>query len=326
MAARLLVPALAILAGVWLVSAGADEPEELNTRLQITVIESDPDAAGPTGEAKAAVRAGRALSCLVRVPEATTIGGPLLDPRSVEFSWNGAPLPTFAYYHHPVSGLAFVLLEEEVLRGEPEGELSLTARLLGEEEPAAGWRLPVDFTGVLEEIEGESRPTAPRAIAVRDEAGAPLEGAFLFGQGVQALFARTGPDGIVPLDNPRVDPASPHYAWAEGYWPTRISPLEQRRATLHTAGEETSRQVETTITDESGRAISPAIVDLEMGSYTVLEGDGPHLLAVPDGRAVRLVAVAAGYGARSVEVEAGEESVRFILQPLAPPLTDEAPE
>ncbi len=301
-------------------AAGEEAPPdgELNVRLQVTVIETDPGEEGPAGEVLAAFRAGRAVSCLVRVPGAAQPGGSLLDPESVRFSWNGNLLPSFAYYHHPVSGLAFAILEQDTVRQSPEGELSLTARLVGEEEPAAGWRLPVDLTGGLQDgTDAPARPEA-RTVTVQDKAGDPIGGAYFFGQSVEGLLTRSGPDGTVVLGRASVDPATRHHAWAAGYWTSRVNLLEDSRAVLRPAVEETARRLDVTVEDSDGAGISPVILDVEMGRYTVLEGSGPHAVTVPAEGDVRLVAVAAGWRARSVTVEEGKDSVRIVLEPLTP--------
>lgn len=299
-------------------AAGEEPPAEaapdLNTELRFLVFqqgeESTPDAA-----AGQALRRGEAMVLLVQVPAAARADGHLLDPQSVTFSWNGEPLDSFVYYHHPLHGLAFVFLDEEAVHATPEGELTATGSLLGREEPSAGWRLPLDLRDIPAP---EDEPPAGAGFAlIEDEEGEPVAGGRLFGQGVAGIYGVSGADGLVALASESRDLSATLHAWAEGYWPRRTELLHGRRITLREREPEDLRRVDVYLESTLGVTPRLALLDLELGNYTVVEGPGPHRLTLPPDAGAHVTALLPGHQARTVEVPMESDTVHIVLEPIA---------
>jgi hypothetical protein len=185
----------------------------------------------PAAEAFAArAAAGQALHAMVTVPEANSLNGTLLDPRSLEIRLNGTPQEHFLLYRSPSVALAFTVVEPKALGR--ENELSVTARLLEGSDLAAGWRLPFLLTDDQLAQQQRGTPSAgSRVIRVLGPDG-PVVGARVFGQRREDLLAAANPEGWVSLTAPSRNSVEEHLAWAPGHWAEAFDPLRLETVTL----------------------------------------------------------------------------------------------
>lgn len=202
---------------------------------------------------------GLAIQAVITIPSASQPGGDLLDPQSLEMMIDDQPLLTYLLYKTPNLGVAFGVPQRALET--PPSELSLTVRLLGEPDIAAGWRLPLSPTA--DQAARMARPAERqgRQVLILDEAGLPFVGARFFGQRREDLFAVTGADGLVVLDAPSRGSLELHYAWAPGTWMNRFNTMENESTTLTSRdGSTRSRRFDLTMRAAGGVRIDRALL------------------------------------------------------------------
>lgn len=283
--------------------------ETLNRDMNIVIVQED---GTPAERIVSAFANGRVTQALVSIPGAQKPTGRMLDPESVRVRWNGTAIETFVYYKVPQLALLFVLHDEDLLRREPEGLLTMEAGFLGEEEMAAGWQLPVTisdeaFTSRTIALERGGRP-----VRIADADGQPIANARLFGQRRFDMLAAANDEGIVYLDAANRNTPGDHYAFAAGYWTTGFDPITTPQVVLRPRVQETTRRVHVQLRDDESDAPSPALVLVENTYYAIIK-DGEAELELPAFRDGELLVLLPGRLPLRVVSVAGEETLLITL-------------
>lgn len=283
--------------------------ETLNRDMNIVIVQED---GSPADRIVSAFANARVTQALVSIPEAQNPGGRMLDPNSVRVQWNGKELETFVYYKVPQLALLFVLHDEDLLRDEAEGLLTMEAGFLGEEEMAAGWQLPVTITDEAFTSRTIALERGGRAVRIADADGQPIANARLFGQRRADMLAAANAEGIVYLDAASRNTPGDHYAFAEGYWTTGFDPITTPEVVLHPRTEESTRRVQVRFNADEEAAPEKALLLVDNTYYTTLEnGEGTvELLAFREGEVLLLLPGRLPLRAVSV---AGEETLEITL-------------
>lgn len=283
--------------------------ETLNRDMNIVIVQED---GTPAERIVSAFANGRVTQALVSIPGAQKSNGRMLDPESVRVRWNGTAIETFVYYKVPQLALLFVLHDEDLLRREPEGLLTMEAGFLGEEEMAAGWQLPVTisdeaFTSRTIALERGGRP-----VRIADADGQPIANARLFGQRRFDMLAAANDEGIVYLDAANRNTPGDHYAFAAGHWTTGFDPITTPQVVLRPRVQETTRRVHVQLRDDESDAPSPALVLVENTYYAIIK-DGEAELELPAFRDGELLVLLPGRLPLRVVSVAGEETLLITL-------------
>lgn len=262
--------------------------ETLNRDMNIVIVQ---EAGSPADRIVAAFASGRVTQALVSIPEAQNPGGRMLDPNSVRVQWNGRNLETFVYYKVPQLALLFVLHDEDLLRSESQGILTMEAGFLGEQEMAAGWQLPVTITDEAFTSRTMALERGGRAVRIVDPEGEPVESARLFGQRRADMLSAANAEGIVYLDAASRNTPGDHYAFAEGYWTTGFDPITTPEVVLHPRTEETTRRVQVRLESTEEPLPEQVLLLVENTYYATLEdGEGTvELLAFREGEVLVLL-------------------------------------
>ncbi len=248
----------------------AEEPTPENSDLQIRLLV---DHSLPAPEAlRERMLTGQNLQALAVIQSGENGSGRLLDPDSFSANWGDTPLPTFVYYKNPATALVFALPDISIIANEPESELSMTAKLIGDEEISAGWRLPISLTKEdVDTIRDRQKNMAGRTVLVTDsETGNPIKGAWVFGQRRGDLVTRSRDDGRALLTAPTRNAAGPHYAWADNYWTTDFDPVSSRTVPLIPMGDSLF-ETEVTIKSPTGEVVDEAVLFIGNRSYAIAQ-------------------------------------------------------
>ncbi len=294
------------------------ESPDLNQRVRM-VLMLPADVPPPVALKRRLLR-GLNIQILVEVPSARRMDGNLLDPGSVAIEWAGKPLPHHVFYKRPDMALVFALFDPALLEEIPQGELTATAGLVGEEEMAAGWRLPLSFTP--EEVSTareahEARGPGGSGWRVRmlDPGGQPVGGAWMFGQRREDLLAMSGDNGVVLLDAENRNAPGPHYAWSPRHWTTEFDPIREPRVTVIPRTAATSRDVDLEVRRADGVPPSRSVVLIDNNHYGVYT-DVAETVTVRRESATSLLVLSPGHEVGTAVVAPGEDSVAVLLEPL----------
>ncbi|MCB2154121.1 hypothetical protein KQI84_04495 [bacterium] len=150
--------------------------------------------------------AGENVQALIQPGE-----GKLLDPVSIQATWNGDLLPTMVYYPTPAFALMFVHPTDPLTT--QTGTLVFAGKTLDGESFSAGDELDVPGTEPTDRMaEG-----FPRVRVLDRESQLPIAQARVFGQRIRDLFTLTNRAGIALLDAPKRSTPDPHWAWGPGH-------------------------------------------------------------------------------------------------------------
>jgi len=144
----------------------------------------------------------------------------LLDPTSIAVTWLGQPIPAVAYYLDPQFAIVIAVADGTVAGG--PGELAVRGTLL---DGAGEFSRTIAVPAIVPSgDQPEKTATSSRQIRVVDGKGAPVAGAFVFGQQRADLLTRTDARGRATLDAITRGTPDPHWAWADGTWAEPFDP------------------------------------------------------------------------------------------------------
>jgi len=266
--------AFALAVAVWALVPGvaAEEAENANlnrdAKISLLLERGVPAQEG----LRRAILAGRSIQATVAIDAKS-----LLDPNSVAVEWNGQPIPHFVYYKQADFAMIFALPDFDRMAEREEGELTMTAKLVGADAIAAGWRLPVtisrdEATSAALAFHNRTGP----ATTIRGADGRPAAGAWFFGQRRADLLALADAEGRVILDAPSRNTPGPHYAWNAESWTAAFESMTNPDVTL-VPREGNTRAGSLVAVDVGGLAVQPIVVLVDNNSYVVSVGNSAKL-------------------------------------------------
>jgi hypothetical protein len=312
-----LVAAVALMA----VAAGAQT-------VRFPDIPADP---GPARErALGRIAGGAAIAAVISVPGADATGGDLVDPRTLRVTVGGRAADWRLHWRLPSVALVAVLPPPD--SGSTTETLAIEAILY-----PSGRRV----RGSLEVPPRRThQPAGGPSLLVRDEAGRPLSGAFVFGQAVEGLLTRTDASGAAPLEQFRRGQREPHTVWAQSHWAAigdpRTSPtMELRRiaradadaarkagavasaplaaaADAPTVEAAPASRIRIEVTDARGRLLAPACIEVNERYWLFAPRGFVEDVPAPPGS--HIVALAPGF--RAGAAPARGDVVRVTLAPV----------
>lgn len=262
---------------------------------------------------------GQNLQLMLVLPEANEAEGRLLDPRSVSVYWGRTRLPHFVYYRTPAMGLIFALLEPDAVSREKDSGLVVFAGLTPAQPGERPFRLALPLSFEAEETDALARAHARRQgrpVSVRGPDGTPLHGAYVFGQRRGDMLARANSNGTVWLDRPARGTASPHHAWASGYWTLPFDPVSSQTLTLTPRGANpATKQLETTIRLDGHDTLPPIVlIAANYTDYYISEYGEPVMISVPEHwEDIPLILFAPGSAPLSISLKDALNAAEIVL-------------